>query len=83
MKLLLNEDKDKQYLVLPIAKGKDNTIGLIETTNEMLAEFQLANYFKDPVPHITMASANEEIELFKNDFFEFDVTSIVVQIGKR
>lgn len=77
MKILENETKEKKYLILPISGGKGRIIDLINITNEVLSEFQLENYFENPIPHITL-SKEEEIQVVPNKYMEFEIDHIIV-----
>ncbi|CAI5728733.1 unnamed protein product [Peronospora destructor] len=66
--VLVNDDKTRSFLALHVVKGEDEFVKLLRCVDECLARFKQPTYYKDPIPHVSIASSmGEELAQLTSD----------------
>ncbi|KAL8008170.1 putative MAGE domain, U6 snRNA phosphodiesterase Usb1 [Plasmopara halstedii] len=67
--VISNDAKTRSFLALQVYEGKQYFTQVLRCVDQCLAHFQLPTYYKNPIPHVSIASSlgNELTELSSDD----------------
>ncbi|KAG3119663.1 hypothetical protein PI124_g2155 [Phytophthora idaei] len=66
--VLVNDDKTRSFLALRVAEGEQQFTQVLRCVDQCLSRFELPTYYKDPIPHVSIASSlNEELAQLTSD----------------
>ncbi|CAI5704694.1 unnamed protein product [Peronospora effusa] len=66
--VLVNDNKTRSFLALRVVKGGDEFVKVLRCVDVCLARFKQPIYYKDPIPHVSIASSmGEELAQLTSD----------------
>ncbi|KAG6609316.1 U6 snRNA phosphodiesterase [Phytophthora cinnamomi] len=55
--VLVNDDRSRSFLALRVGEGEQQFIQVLRCVDQCLARLELPTYYKDPIPHVSIASS--------------------------
>ncbi|OWZ22922.1 hypothetical protein PHMEG_0002300 [Phytophthora megakarya] len=55
--VLVNDDKTRSFLALRVGEGEEEFLQVLRCVDQCFTRFELPTYYKDPIPHVSVASS--------------------------
>ncbi|KAH7479299.1 hypothetical protein PRIC1_009153 [Phytophthora ramorum] len=74
--VLVNDDKTRSFLALRVGEGEQQFVQVLRCVDQCLTQFKLPTYYKNPIPHVSIASSmGEELAKLTSDQCESLLTT--------
>ncbi|KDO29846.1 hypothetical protein SPRG_19728 [Saprolegnia parasitica CBS 223.65] len=90
-RILINDEKTRLFAATPVVRGKLEICHIIACVDRCMRQFDLAPYYSDPIPHVSVAStpivpsvdAKVEMEMAPPPMVLVDCDAVAVTIGNK